>query len=61
MLDMDGRDVVLLVIAAYLAITALARVMSAYRRRLLAQVRDEAEAEVQRRQQTSEGERAKAA
>ncbi|MFO0897797.1 MAG: hypothetical protein U0836_10280 [Pirellulales bacterium] len=61
MLDMDGRDVVLLVIAGYLAITALARVMSAYRRRLLAQVRDEAEAEVQRRQQASEGERAKAA
>lgn len=61
MLDMDGRDVVLLVVAGYLASTALARVMSAYRRRLLAQVRDEAEAEVQRRQQPSEGERAKAA
>jgi len=61
MLDMDGRDVALLVIAGYLAITSLVRVMSAYRRRLLAQVRSEAEAEVQRRQSTSEGEQAKAA
>jgi hypothetical protein len=61
MLDMDARDIALLAIAGYVAVTALARVMSAYRRKLLAEVRDQAEAEAQRQRQGSESERAKAA
>jgi len=58
---MDGRDIVLFAIAGYVAITALARVMAAYRRKLLAEVRDQAEAAAQQRKRGPESERVKAA
>ena len=60
-LELDAQDVALLAFSGFVAITALARVMMAYQRRLMAQARDEAEAEVQRRRQGGEGERAEAA
>jgi hypothetical protein len=52
--DMDARDVAVFAVAAYLAVTSLARVMAAYRRKLLADVRQFAEAEAAERAKPAE-------
>ena len=49
MLSLDNTDVALLVIASYVAITSLVRLMSAYRDQLFSELEQKAEAERKRR------------
>jgi len=48
---MDGWDIALLVVAAYLAVMGLVRLMRAERERCVAELREQAAAEQQRKRQ----------
>ena len=49
MLSLDNTDVALLVIASYVAITSLVRLMSAYRDQLFGELEQQAQVEKKRR------------